>query len=276
VSLLLIGKTAQDADANAAAADQLLGVLTAGLLGTAGRAVGLDTVRLEHGSADVRYDAGLVASDTNPGQRLTFGKQIGKFEVVFSQSLQESGGTTWIINWTPRAGVGLRAVSLDDGDRLYDFTHNITFGGPKRAATAAPARPRVRVTDVTDVTIRGAGSDEPQLRERLKLKAGNRFSFFEWQDDRERLERFYHESQRFEARVNARRLVDPNDATRVRLTYDVRPGPRTTISVDGYSPSGSTLDAGTAWTRGRGRLPARRGREPRPRRPRTRATCCRR
>jgi outer membrane protein assembly factor BamA/autotransporter translocation and assembly factor TamB len=247
VSLLLIGKTAQDADANAAAADQLLGVLTAGLLGTAGRAVGLDTVRLEHGSPDVRYDAGLVASDTNPGQRLTFGKQIGKFEVVFSQSLQESGGMTWIVNWTPRGGVGLRAVSLDDGDRLYDFTHNITFGGPKRAATAAPARPSVRVTDVA---ISGAGSDEPQLRERLKLKAGNRFSFFEWQDDRERLERFYHESQRFEARVNARRLVDPNDATRVRLTYDVRPGPRTTISVDGFSPSGSTLDAmATAWTR---------------------------
>ena len=91
VSLLLIGKTAQDADANAAAADQLLGVLTAGLLGTAGRAVGLDTVRLEHGSPDVRRgDAGLVASDTNPGQRLTASvsrsASSARF-LVFSQSL---------------------------------------------------------------------------------------------------------------------------------------------------------------------------------------------
>ena len=245
VSLLVIGRTSQDLNTTASA-DELLGLLSGGLLGAAGRAVGLDTVRIERGSPEVRFDAGLVASDTNPGSRLTFGKQIGKFEVVFSQSLQESGGITWILNYTPRTGIGLRAVALDDGDRLYDFTHNLSFGGAKHTTAAAKAP----VLRITDISITGAGTEEQQLRARLKLQAGDRFSFFQWQDDRERIERFYHESQRFEARVGARRVVDPSDATNVRLTYDIRPGPRTTVLVDGFSLSKKSVEAmELAWTR---------------------------
>jgi autotransporter translocation and assembly factor TamB len=130
VSLLLIGRTSDRGVGTASGGpggNDLLGLLTGELVGAAGRAVGLDTVRLERGTPDVvRFDAGLVAAETNPGARLTFGKTIGsKAEVVFSQSLQQSGGLTWIVSYAPRSGIGLRAVSLDDGDRLYEFTPSI-------------------------------------------------------------------------------------------------------------------------------------------------------
>src|SRR4030095_10845393 len=63
-------------------------------------------------------------------------------------------------------------------------------------------------------------------------------------------ERFYHERERFEARVIARRVADPSDAAHLRLTYDVRPGPRTTVAVEGFQLSQSTVEAmELAWTR---------------------------
>jgi outer membrane protein assembly factor BamA/autotransporter translocation and assembly factor TamB len=248
VSLLLIGRTADSGDGYAPGGDELLGLLGGALLGAAGRAIGLDSLRVERGTPDVvRFDAGLVASETNPGARLTFGKTIGsKTEVIFSQSLQQGGGLTWIVGYAPWSAVDLRAVSLDVGDRRYEFTHDVTLGATRRAAESA----RATASRISDVTFAGAGTDEPALRRRLKLQPGDRFSFFEWQDDRERLERFYGERQHFEARITARRLVDPSDATRVRLTYDVREGPRTVVIVDGFQLSQSTMDAiQNAWTR---------------------------
>jgi outer membrane protein assembly factor BamA len=45
-------------------------------------------------------------------------------------------------------------------------------------------------------------------------------------------------------------VPEPSDAAKVALTYDVRPGPHTTIAVDGFQLSRSTVDAiELAWTR---------------------------
>jgi len=244
VSLLLVGRPSTGADAPGG--DELVGLLTGNFLETAGRAIGFDTARVERGTPELQFDAGLVATETDPGTRLTFGKTIGThFELVFSQSLQQSGGLTWIVGYKPRAGIDLRFVTLDDNDRLYTFSHDITIGGSRpRATTAVPS------ARVADVAITGAGGDEAALRSRLKLNAGDRFSFFQWQDDRERLEAFFHEQQRFEARIAARRTTEATDPARVRLAYDVRPGPRTTIAVDGFSLPASAIEAmERAWAR---------------------------
>jgi outer membrane protein assembly factor BamA/autotransporter translocation and assembly factor TamB len=235
VSLLLLGRTASSGDA-LIGSDDLVGLVAGGFIETAGRAIGLDTARIERGTPDVRLDAGLVAAETDPGARLTFGKTIGtRWDVVLSQSLQQSGGLTWIVGFKPRTRIDLRVVSLDDGDRFYTFSHDLTFGGPQRRATAAvPPAPRVARIDIT-----GAGPDEAALRSRLKLKEGDRFSFFEAQDDRERIEAFYRVRRQFEARVSSRRESDPADPLAVRLVYRIRPGPPTTVVVDGYELSKS-------------------------------------
>ena len=195
----------------------------------------------------MRYDAGLVAAEADPGARLTFGKSIGSHvELVFSQSLQQTGALTWIVGYKPRSGIDLRLVTLDEGDRLYTFSHDITLGGPPVRVSAAAAP----TTRVSDLAITGAGADEPALRSRLKLNANDRFSFFQWQDDRERLERFYHERQRLEARIVTRRVADPADAARVRLAYDITPGPRTTFVAEGFTLSKSALsNIERAWSR---------------------------
>jgi len=235
VSLLLLGRMTNPGDALVGSED-LVSLVASGFIETAGRAIGLDTARIERGTPDVRLDAGLVAAETDPGARLTFGKTIGThWDVVLSQSLQESGGLTWIVGFKPQARIDLRVVSLDDGDRFYTFSHDLTFGGPaRRAATAAPPATRVGVVEIT-----GAGPDEAALRSRLKLKQGDRFSFFEAQDDRERIEAFYRAHRQFEARVSSRRETDPADPRVVRLVYRIRPGPQTTVVVDGYALSKS-------------------------------------
>jgi hypothetical protein len=236
VSLLVTGKTAADSAAGGymVGSQELLGYLSGELFGAAGRAVGLDTLRVEQGTPDVRYDAGLVAGETDPGARLTFGKNIGrKAQVVFSQSLQNSGGITWIVSYAPRSNIELRAVSLDSGDRLYGFRHDLVFGAstPASTRTPPPAPPAV-----TKVQIIGAGPDEAALRSLLKLRAGDRFSFFQWQDDRDRLELFYQRQDRATARVTTRRTAaDTPDSRGAEIAYEVRPGPRTTVVVQGAS-----------------------------------------
>src|SRR5262245_13923966 len=245
VSLLLIGRKTSEGEVPGS--EELVGLLTGNFLEAAGRAIGFDTARVERGTPDLRFDAGLVAAETDPGARLTFGKSIGSHvELVFSQSLQQSGGLTWIVGYKPRSGIDLRFVTLDQGDRLYTFSHDITFGGPAVKVSAAEA-PTIRVSAVT---ITGAGSDEAALRSRLKLAPQDRFSFFKWQDDRERLEAFYHDRQRLEARITTRRIAGETDATRVGLSYDIRPGPRTTVIVEGYQLSSSAMASiERAWAR---------------------------
>src|SRR5262249_39136425 len=227
---------------------ELIGYLSADLVGAAGRVVGLDTLRVEQGTPDVRYDAGLVATEADPGARLTFGKNIGtRAQVVFSQSLRNDGGATWIVTYWPRLAIELRAVSLNNTDRLYGFRHDIVLGD----TSAAPRKVAAENAKVASVQIVGAGPDEAALRERLTLGPGDRFSFFAWQDDRDRMERFFQEHGRATARVTTRRVEgEAPDAQSVVLRYDVRPGPLTTVVVDGAAFPDRVIEAmKLAWTR---------------------------
>jgi outer membrane protein assembly factor BamA len=253
VSLLVTGRGAGEAGADGftPGSEELLGYLSGELFGTVGRAVGLDTFRVERGMPDVRFDAGLIATETDPGARLTFGRTAGRdVQLVFSQSLRQHDGLTWIVSYAPRLPIELRTVWLDGGDRLYQFQHNLVFAAPAHAAPSErpPTPPRV-----SQVHIVGAAADEPALRERMKLSAGDRFSFFQWQDDRDRLEAYYHDRDYLEARVTTRRVppgVRADSATGVELVYEVRPGPHAAIAVEGFQLERATLsDIETVWTR---------------------------
>ena len=248
VSLLLTGQKASDATTAgiSSGGTELLGLLSGEFLNAAGQSVGLSTIRVESGSPDLRFDAGLVATETDPGTRLTVGKNIGsRFEVVFSQSLHQSGGLTWIVSYSPKTNLVMRVVNQDSGDRVYDFRHDLTFGRPANFKRPIE-RPR---ETVIRVQISGAGADENALRSLLKVKEGDRFSFFRWQDDRERIENFFHERERFEARVVTRRTPEPADATMINLSYDIRPGPRTTVQVQGFVlPASAVREVEEAWT----------------------------
>lgn len=261
VSLLVTGRTiAEGGLRTEVVGSQVLSYLSGDFLNFAGRALGLDSVRIGRADAfgiggfdpfqDTRFDdVGGIAGDTDPSSRLTVSKNLTRsVEVLLSQDLSNNGRLTWIATWRPRRTIALRVLSLDDTERVYEFRQERTFGGPpERLETTRQAGPRV-----VEVTFSGDGFDDRALRDAVRLKAGSRFDFYIWQDDRDRLLRHFHRQAHFEASVTARRreTTEEDGRAAVALSYEVRPGPRSELVVTGVSLPDETLTTmKTEWTR---------------------------
>ena len=242
-ALLLTGRTLDQlgtADASFIGT-QVIGNFSGEVLGFAGRAVGLDTLRLG-GVEDsgTRLDPNAVATEVDPTSRLTFGKSLGSnVDVTFSQSLRNSAAQTWIVEYLPTRQIDLRLVSGDNDLRSYGFRHDLSFGGGTAAnanRTPSERRPEQRVADVR---ITGElGFPEQRIRGLLKLRPRDTFDFGRWQDDRDRLEDFYHRNGHLAARVNASREVN---GEMVNLVYAIDAGPQTAVVVSGIDLSDAAL-----------------------------------
>jgi len=248
-SLLLTGRLLEEVTGDEAEilGEQVVGYLSGDVLGLASRAVGLDTIRLGGlEQTSLRGDPISIATETDPTARLTFGKSIGRnLDVTFSQSLRDGDAQTWIVEYLPRRQLETRLVSRDDDLRSYEFRHDVSFGG---GLTTAPARvqPRRREPRVSVVSFRGTlVVPDERLRDVLELEAGDRFDFSEWQRDRDRLQRLYHEQGRLEARVASQRSEREGH---IELSYEIDVGPATRIDVTGYGLDASTrARIETAW-----------------------------
>jgi len=211
--------------------DDALRLLSGELLGVTGRAIGLDSLRLERGFSgdDVRQDPGLIVENADPSTRLTLSKQLrSDVEVVLSQGIGQ-GALSGYVTYRPLRGVELRGTSLDNTDRLLSVRHDISFGGAKLEAA-----PRRVLGAVASVAFTGAPvEDEAALRGRLRLTAGDTFDFIRWRDDVERLQTWYRGRGYLEARVRASR-ADQADG-RIALTYTVARGPATELRVEGMT-----------------------------------------
>ena len=146
MSLLLAGTPFDELAPGDAAfvGTQVLGNFSGEVLGFAGRAVGLDTIRLGGPeTTTLREDPIAVAAELDPTTRLTFGKSIGPdLELTFSQSLRDGDAQTWIVDYLPARGLELRLVSDDEDLRSYGFRHDVAFGGPPRPPqTSTASRP---------------------------------------------------------------------------------------------------------------------------------------
>ena len=197
VSLLLTGRTLDQVGVapQTAAAEQALGLVSTEFLGSTGRAVGLDTLGIgqDTASGQIRFDSSLVASETDPGARLTVGKNLSdQVQVIASQDLVESGQLTWIVEYLPRTNAELRFVLDDFNDRSYEFRHALALGGPERrrgAATSVRRASRVEAVEFSGEL----GLAESELRSRLDLREADQFDFYQWQQDRDKLESLYAE-----------------------------------------------------------------------------------
>ena len=221
------------ADPNEAGA-QLVRLLSGELLGVVGGSIGLDTLRLEQAAgerSDLFDDPTLVAGDVNPASRLTIGKRVGdRVELAYSQDLAQNGFIMSTSYYAP-AGISLRALLLDNQNRTYEFRHEPRFGARRR-----PPPPPRAATNVEAIRFSGKyGFAENELRSQLRLTEGERFDFSAWQDDRERLRRYYQERSFFESRVRARRAVDGDAVT---LEYDIEQGPPSRLEVSGFELPG--------------------------------------
>jgi outer membrane protein assembly complex protein YaeT len=212
--------------------EDAVALLSAELLGATGRAIGLDTLRVERGfdTDEFRADPGLVATDVDPSTRLTLSKRLRPdVELILSQSLRESGGLSAVVSYKPRRNIELRAVSRDNVDRSVALRHEITFGGAggDTAAAAPPA-------EVSKVTISGdPGRPAEELMALLQLDAGDSFSFNAWQKDIDALRDEYHDRRYYEVRVRATRQVSEDQAS-VALDYRIEPGPIADLVLEGH------------------------------------------
>ena len=252
-SLLLSGQRGGGGDPTEAVTEQLAAALSGELVGAVGRAIGFDSVRVETGNpGDVMFDTSLISSDTTPAQRLTFSKRVfPDLEVLVSQSLRESGDVTWVLSWQPLSGVELRFVQLDDEDKSYEIRHDLSFGGGvKRRNKARDRRETVRTLTVT---TSGAIS-EAAARSLLKVTEGDRFDFYDWQGDRDRLVEWLVDNHYYEGRVVARRVppapppLDSTVETPVDLSYAIETGPQTELAISGIAVPDKLRDQLTrAW-----------------------------
>ncbi|MBI4485575.1 MAG: translocation/assembly module TamB domain-containing protein, partial [Acidobacteria bacterium] len=255
VSLLLTGRLADESTAAQmdVARGQLVLLLSGELIGFAGRAVGLDSAQVGQGLGGAASDFDLLAGDTDPSARLTVSKQLRRdVEVIVSQSLRDGSDLTWIAAYRPARAIELRTTVGNNDARSYEFRHELNFGGGGRRVRPGPREPRV-APRVTAVRFAGApGFGEGELRTRLTLAAGDRFDFYRWQQDQDRLARLYHERGYLEARIQASRGTQntPNGEPGVALAYAIERGPVTTLSVEGASLPGDVLEQmREAWAR---------------------------
>jgi outer membrane protein assembly factor BamA len=244
VSLLATGRLADQAGGigGGAATEQAIALLSGEALGFAAQAIGVDSIRLERDPALDPFAADpAIAAEVDPAQRLTVSRRLADVEVMLSQNLRETGLLTWIVAYSPIRAVEVRTVSRDDRSRSYELRHDLALGSPPgpivRAATQEPRVADVRLTG--DIRY-----PAEVVRQLLRVGTGDRFDFYRWQEDRDRLRRFYLDRGHLDVRVAARRSDVPGEFGRdaVVLEYDVAAGPMARLEIEGYTLPNQVLD----------------------------------
>ena len=218
IAMALLGGSATGANA--------LTLLSSDLLGATGRQIGLDALRIDRGDVvtdEFREDPGALLQDQDPVTRLTLSKRLSEqVEFTLSQNLAESGKTTILVSYYPLTNLEIRGISRDDGTQGLGVRHQITFGGNAARRVAAE---RV-VLNVKEVLLEGsyAPFTAEQVRKDLKLKPGEPFDYYKWQQDLDGLTKRYVEGGHVEARVRGRR--DQAGEGAINVVYTVSPGSR--------------------------------------------------
>ena len=245
-SLVLSGQRTTTGSAGEVVTAQLMQALSGEIVGTVGRAIGFDAVRVESGNpADLLLDPTLLSSSSNPAQRITFSKRVfPEVEVIFSQSLRESGEITYVVAYEPFRHFEFRFAQLDNRDRSYEFRNDLSFGGGGTAVDFSRRQPTEVVRDVYIAVFGGLSEDD--IRSRLRITEGRHFDFYKWQRDRDRLLKLFNERGFFEARLTARRdpsapaKPQPGHLSPVDLGYTIETGPPTELRISGMDLPDST------------------------------------
>ena len=254
VSLLLTGQRLSDAAGGTGARDQALGLVSNELLGSAGRELGIDVRVGEEagGGSRIRFDSSLVAGDFDPTTRLTVARRISdQIELILSQDLSSSE-LAYIINYMPRDNIEVRGLFSGANERAYDFRNALQFGAPTTAASFDTPAARVDRGNERVTAVHFAGSTAypaETLLDVVRVRPGDRFEFHRWQEDQDRLERFFVERGHREVQVRSRRFEEPGSAGPT-LEYEIVRGPYTRLVIEGHELPGSVrADMDLAWRR---------------------------
>ncbi len=127
-SLLLTGKTASETQGRGmqTASSQALALI-------AGQAGGelTDEARRALRLSMLRIDPGLIASESDPGARLTLGQDITrKLQLMYSMNLTNGGDQIWSAEYSIARRFTTQATKQQDNSYRFELNHNLLFGGP--------------------------------------------------------------------------------------------------------------------------------------------------
>jgi outer membrane protein insertion porin family len=163
----------------------------------------------------------LVARETDPAARFTFGKNLGR-RVGLIYSVGLGGPETRFVQLEARPGydVTLKAQRTDDGSYTYGAGQRFHWGEARRAAESGETRVGLR-----EVRFEGDPVGDA-VRESVRLSKGSRVSDWTMQDEAEKLR----------DRLRARGHLDAEVAARLDegvAVFTVHPGPVYEWRVEG-------------------------------------------
>jgi outer membrane protein assembly complex protein YaeT len=201
------------------------------------------------GNTRVRVEPNLIASETDPGTRLTIGQDFtSNLRATYSMNLADSNDQIWIVEYTLRGRLNVNAVKQSDNTYRGELRHDVRFGGgpltgePKRAAAGVKTR-------VGSVSVRGNRLfSDAELLKRLKIKTQSQYDFLTVQNGADRLRKFYRDRSYLEVKIRPEVSMRGSIAD---VVVEVEEGAPTEIQVLGFNaPGGLTKQIKADWSNG--------------------------
>jgi outer membrane protein insertion porin family len=173
----------------------------------------------------------LLAREADPGARFTFGKYLTPaLKLVYSLGLNDPEARFFQAQYRFRLGRELTAKvqRQDGGSYSYGAGQRIRWGGPPRGQGGGRRRGGDDSVTLSEVRVVGLPPDLPVARARVRVKTGDRVTFWRLQDDAERVQAALREDGHLEALVSA-------DLDGTVAVIDARPGPRYRWTVAGLA-----------------------------------------
>jgi outer membrane protein assembly complex protein YaeT len=244
LSLLLTGKTVAEIEGREMqmARTQALSLIA----GQAGEELTREARRALHLST-FRIDPGQIASESDPGARLTIGEDVtNRLSLIYSMNLMNGGDQIWAAQYNILRRLTTQATKQQDNTYRFEFRHDHRFGNPGRDRT--PGRDIARFT-IGFIQLEGGTTfSEDTLLRRLRARPGDRYDFSRIQQGMDRLQKFYFDQNRLEANIRMQRETEERT---VNLRLNIDPGPVVEFSYEGYSiPRRVRRDVENAWADG--------------------------
>jgi len=262
VSLLLYGRTTSETQGREMQVmqSQALSLLAEfsgeQLTGGARRALHLSTFRI---------DPGFIASESDPGARLTIGEDITRdFSLAYSMNLINGGDQIWAAQYAVTRRFTTQTTKQYDNSYRFEFRHDMRFGSVNtgrsaarsgsggRSGDAGAARTGARNNSRLEIgAIRFKGEEnfsESALHKRLNASPGDRYDFSKIQKGVDRLQEFYFREKYLEADIRMRRETREDT---VDIELSIASGPMVDFNFEGFPISSNTRrDVEKAWTEG--------------------------
>ena len=243
-ALLLTGKTTSETQGREiqTARTQALALIA----GQAGEELTDEARRALHLST-LRIDPGLIASESDPGARLTLGQDLTrKLSLVYSMNLTNGGDQIWSTEYEIVRRFTTKATKQQDNSYRFEFSHSLLFG---RSTSTRSTRTTAQNFEIGEIRFEGGGPfSDKALMESFNVKSGQKYDFPRVQKGLDRLHEFYARQGHLEANVRLHR--DTLEKT-VNLNLNVDPGPVVEFAFEGMPlPEGVRKEVQKAWESG--------------------------